>query len=91
MTMSQDLIKNQWDKVCSRIQKTEGNRFAVRWLSKLVPDKMEGDQVCLLVPSPCIHELVKQNYADRILSLWQEEHAEVGGLNLKLAQQAQKE
>lgn len=91
MTMSQDLIKNQWDKVCSRIQKTEGNRFAVRWLSKLIPDKMEGDQVCLLVPSPCIHELVKQNYADRILSLWQEENAEIGGLNLKLAQQAQKE
>lgn len=91
MELSQEVIKSQWEKICSRIQKTEANRFAVRWLSKIVPDKMEGNQVCLLVPSPCIHELVQQNYADQILSLWQEQNADVTGLNLKLAATAQSE
>ena len=87
----QDNIQSQWNKVCARIQKAEANRFAVRWLSKIVPDKMEGNQVSLLIPSPCIHELIKQNYADRILSFWQEENADVASLNLKLAPALQRE
>lgn len=85
MDYPQETIKNQWDAICSKIQQEQGDRFAVRWLSKIIPDKIENNQVCLLVPSPCIHELVKQNYADQILSLWREQNAEVGGLNLKLA------
>lgn len=91
MEQSKETIRNQWDKICAHIQKTEGSRFAVRWLSKIVPDRIEDNQVRLLVPSPCIHELVKQNYADRILSLWQAENADIAGLDLKLAQQAQRE
>ena len=87
MDKTQDIIKDQWNRVCSRIQQADANRFAVRWLSKIVPGQMEGNQVSLLVPSPCIHELVKQNYADRILSLWREENADIDGLDLKLAQQ----
>jgi len=88
MEFSQDVIKDQWKRVCSRIQQSESSRFAVRWLSKIVPDKMTNGEVCLLVPSPCIHELVKQNYADQILSLWREENAEISGLDLKLSQNA---
>ena len=91
MEQEKETIQNQWDKICSHIQKTEGDRFAVRWLSKIIPDKVEDHQINLLVPSPCIHELVKQNYADRILSLWQAENADIGGLNLKLMPQAQRE
>jgi len=89
--LSHDVIKSQWDRICSRLQRSQSDRFAVRWLSKIVPDKIEGHQVSLLLPSPCIHELVKRNYADQILSLWQQENAEVSGLNLKLAQQQQPE
>ena len=91
MEQSKETIRSQWDKICSHIQKTEGDRFAVRWLSKIVPSGIENHQVNLCVPSPCIQELVKQNYADRILSLWQAENADVGGLNLELAPTPQKE
>ena len=88
MELSQDIIKDQWKRVCSRIQQAESSRFAVRWLSKIVPDKMTDGAVRLLVPSPCIHELVKQNYADQILSLWREENADISGLDLELSQNA---
>ena len=88
MELSEDMIKDQWKRVCSRIQQAESSRFAVRWLSKIVPEKMTDGEVCLLVPSPCIHELVKQNYADQILSLWREENADICGLDLKLSQNA---
>ena len=69
MELSQETIKSQWDKVCSRIQKTESTQFAFRWLSKIKPGEMCGNRVSLLVPSRCIHELVQKEYADRILSL----------------------
>lgn len=85
MDCSQDTILGQWAAICARIQEEQHDRFAVRWLSKIVPDKIENNRVNLLVPSPCIHELVKQNYADQILSLWQEQNAEIGGLDLQLA------
>ena len=88
MELSEDMIKDQWKRVCSRIQQSESSRFAVRWLSKIVPDQMHDGQVSLLVPSPCIHELVKQNYADQILSLWREENADINGLDLRLSQNA---
>lgn len=84
MDCSQDTILGQWANICARIQEEQHDRFAVRWLSKIVPDKIENNRVNLLVPSPCIHELVKQNYADQILSLWQEQNSEIGGVELKL-------
>ena len=88
MELSQDRIKDQWKRVCSRIQASESNRFAVRWLSKIVPAGIEGHQVSLLAPSSCIHELVKQNYADQILALWREENADVETLDLRLSSAA---
>jgi chromosomal replication initiator protein len=84
MDCSQDTILDQWEAICARIQEEQHDRFAVRWLSKIVPDKIENNRINLLVPSPCIHELVKQNYADQILSLWQEQNAEIGGVDLLL-------
>ncbi len=87
MDYPQDIIKGQWEAICARIQSEQRDRFAVRWLSKIVPDKIENNQIHLLVPSPCIHELVKQNYADQILSLWQEQNADIGSVNLQLTTQ----
>lgn len=86
-TTSRETVKNQWDKICSQIQNEQGDRFASRWLSKITPAGMENNRVRLLVHSPCIHELVKKDYADKILSLWQEQNASVGSLDLELAQQ----
>ena len=87
MELSQETIKSQWDKVCSRIQKTESTQFAFRWLSKIKPGEVCGNRVSLLVPSRCIHELVQKEYADRILSLWRQENADIDGLDLKSVQQ----
>ncbi len=85
MDFRDDSIQTEWSAICSRLQQEMGDRFAVRWLSKIVPDSIENHCVNLLSPSPCIHELVKQNYASQILALWQKENPNVSGLNFKLA------
>lgn len=79
-----DTLTNEWLTVCGNLEKELGDRLALRWLKRIVPHSMENNQVCLFVPSPCIHELVKQNYADQILSLWQRENPQVDGLKFKL-------
>ena len=84
-------IDHRWNRVCSRIQQADADRFAVRWLSKIVPDGIRDGRLQLLVPSPCIRELIRQNYADRILAFWQEEDTNIEGLDLELAPSAQTE
>lgn len=84
MGQLQDSIQGQWATVCAQLREASGDRFADRWLSKIVPDKIENNQVSLCVPSPCIHELVKQNYADQILMLWKTQNPDIGVLNLRL-------
>lgn len=80
-----ETLTNEWQTVCGNLEKELGDRLALRWLKRIVPHSIENNQVCLCVPSPCIHELVKQNYADQILSLWQRENPLVDGLKFKLA------
>lgn len=79
-----DALTSEWQTVCGNLEKELGDRLALRWLKRIVPHSIENNQVCLFVPSPCIHELVKQNYADQILSLWQRENPHVDGLTFKL-------
>ena len=77
-------IQGQWADICDQLARTLSDRFVLRWLSKVVPESIENNQINLFVPSPCIHELIQQNYADHILSLWKAKDPSVSGLNLKL-------
>ncbi len=79
-----DTLTGQWQSVYGELTKALGDRLALRWLSKIVPDTIENNEVNLFVPSPCIHELVKQNYADQILSIWQAYNPAIDKLNFKL-------
>lgn len=83
-------IFQQWDIVYGQLEKKLPDRFAMRWIGKLVPDKIEDDQVSLFVPSPCIQELVKQNYAHEILSLWQACNPLVHKIDFKIQKQDKK-
>lgn len=81
---SQEALQGQWEAVYGQLRQELGDKIALRWLKKIVPDRMENNKVTLFVPSPCIHELVKQNYADQILSLWRDRNPAVGGLTFQL-------
>ncbi len=74
----------QWDKVFARVQNALGENFATQWLQKIVPDTIENNQVSLLVPSPCIQELIEKNFASHILTCWQEENPNITSLDFKL-------
>ena len=65
-----NLIQDQWTEICTQLAQSLSDRYVMRWLSKVVPDKIENNQVNLMVSSPCIHELIQQNYLDKIASLW---------------------
>lgn len=73
-------INREWQDIFATLQTQLGDKLATRWLSKITPDKIENGQALLWVPSPCIGELVNQNYADQILSLWQQKNNAVSGL-----------
>ncbi len=74
----------QWAEIRTQLAQSLSDRFVMRWLSKVVPDKIENNQVDLMVPTPCIHELIEQNYLDKIASLWKSKNADIQNVNLKL-------
>lgn len=80
-------LNNEWQKVCSYLEKEQGNKLALRLLKRVVPNGMEANEVCLSVPTTCIHEFIKQNYAEQLLTLWKQENPEVAGLKFKLESQ----
>ena len=77
-------LQMQWAEICSQLAKTLSDRFVMRWLSKVVPDKIEGDEVNLMVASPCVHELIEQNYLDAISSLWKSKNTDIRAVHLTL-------
>ncbi|MGN1063640.1 MAG: DnaA N-terminal domain-containing protein, partial [Alphaproteobacteria bacterium] len=84
MENTADTLFKQWDTVCGQLQQQLGDKIAVRWLTKLVPAGLENHQLHLMAPSPCIRELVKKNYADHILSLWQRQNPSVTSVSFGL-------
>ena len=77
-------LQLQWAEICTQLEQTLRDRFVMRWLSKVVPSGIEDDQVNLMVASPCIHELIEQNYLDQIQSLWKSKNTNIHTVNLKL-------
>lgn len=86
---AQDTLQGQWETVYGQLSQQLGDKLALRWLKKIIPDKIENNQINLFVPSPCIHELVKQNYAAQILSLWKNENPAIAGLTFELKHRPQ--
>ncbi len=82
-------LTHEWQKVCSSLEKEQGNKLALRLLKRVAVKGMEANEVCLSVPTTCIHEFIKQNYADQLLNLWKQENPLVEGLKFKLASQMQ--
>ena len=70
-------LMTQWQNICMILEKKLGDKLALRWLKRIVPGRLTEGQIHLIVPSPCILELVKRNYADQILFCWQEENPNV--------------
>ncbi len=78
-------LTQEWQTVCRVLEHEIGDKLVIRWLKRITPGKIIDGKVLLYVPSPCIHELVKRNYADQILTLWQRENPEVEGLSFQLS------
>lgn len=74
----------EWQIVCHTLEKELGDKLALRWLKRIIPHHLSNGQVHLIVPSPCILELVKRNYADQILLLWQKENTNIQHLVFEL-------
>ncbi len=79
-----DTLFKQWDTVCGQLRQELGDKPALRWLTKLVPTGLENNRLHLTAPSPCIQEVVRKNYADHILSLWQGQNPTITELKFGL-------
>ena len=80
-------LNYEWQKICACLEKDQGNKLATRLLKRVVPNGMVENEVYLSVPTTCIHDFIKQNYADQLLSLWKQENPLVSGLKFKLESQ----
>jgi len=79
-----DTLFKQWDTVCGQLRQELGDGITLRWVTKLVPAGLENNRLHLMAPSPCIQELVRKNYADHILSLWQDQNPTITELKFGL-------
>ena len=82
-----DTLFKQWNTVCGQLQQELGDGIASRWLTKLVPTGLENHQLHLMAPSPCVQELIKKNYANHILTLWQTHNPDITELKFGLKKQ----
>lgn len=87
--LTQESIFPQWEDVYAALKKEAGDSFAIRWLSKIVPGKIEGDGVFLYVPSLCIQELVEQKFSQKILSLFKQKNPALNFVRFDLQPTAQ--
>ena len=78
-------IQVQWAEICAQLAQTVSDTSAMRWLNKIVPGKIENNQVDLTVASPCVRELIEQKYLEKITSLWKLKNTDISTVNLKLA------
>ena len=77
-------LQMQWAEICTQLEQTLRDRFAMRWLRKIVLGDIENNQVNLVVSSPCVRELIEQNYLEKITSLWRSKNNSISSVNLKL-------
>lgn len=73
-----------WADVCTALESELGDKLAIRWLKRIAPHHVADEELHLSVPSPCILELVKRNYADQILSFWQRKNPAVRKIVFRL-------
>ncbi len=88
--MADNNLVEKWGHICAHLEKELGDKFALRWLKRIKPSHIENNIIYLSTPTPCIHELIKQNYAQPILSYWQQENPDILDLSLELQEQASK-
>lgn len=88
--MLQENLAHEWNRVCGKLEKELNNQMVIRWLRKSVPEQTEQSQVCLCFQTPCIEEMIKRNYSQQILSVWQEENPLINSLQFKV-QKAKKQ
>lgn len=82
--MLQENLAHEWERVCGKLEKEVNNQMVVRWLKKSVPEQTDENQVCLCFPTPCIEEMIKRNYSQQILSVWQQENPEINSVQFKV-------
>ena len=79
-----NILQSQWSEICTQLAQSLSDRFVMRWLSKVVPGNVENNQINLMVASPCVHELIQQNYLEKIAALWKSKNTSIQAVNLKL-------
>lgn len=82
--MEQNDLIHEWQTVYGNLEKEVNNQMVLRWLKRSVPERKEGNQVCLCFPTPCIEEMIKRNYSDQILAVWQRENPQIDTLKFRV-------
>ncbi|MDD3669117.1 MAG: DnaA/Hda family protein, partial [Alphaproteobacteria bacterium] len=79
-----DTLIGQWQDVCVALKDRLGEGVAGRWLSKITPRAVVDNRVCLTVPSPCVCEMIQQNFADPILSAWRQHDPSIEAISFSV-------
>jgi hypothetical protein len=67
-----------------RIMKRVGGGEYRAWLSSMKLISVADDEVTLGLPSPFLRDYVRQNFADNLLTAWQEENPRIRLLNIEV-------
>ncbi|MFN0265330.1 chromosomal replication initiator protein DnaA [Tepidamorphus sp. 3E244] len=78
-----------WDRILKRLIAEFGHNVFQSWFARLKFDGIDNDSAILSVPTPFLRSWIRDNYQTRISAMWQEERAEVTGIDLRLRRPGQ--
>ena len=74
----------QWTRIRGRLQREVGDVEYRSWLRNMTLGGIDGDEVTIHLPSGFMRDYVRNNYANRLNDLWQEEDCGIRRVDIRV-------
>ncbi len=77
-------LATQWARIRGRLQREVGDVEYRSWLRNMTLVGIDGDEVTIHLPSGFMRDYVRNNYANRLNDLWQEEDCGIRRVDIRV-------
>ncbi|MGI4794943.1 MAG: chromosomal replication initiator protein DnaA [Janthinobacterium lividum] len=77
-------LATEWTRIRSRLQREVGDVEFRSWLRNMSLVGIDGDEVTIHLPSGFMRDYVRNNYANRLNELWQEEDCGIRRVDIRV-------
>ncbi|MDT7952536.1 MAG: chromosomal replication initiator protein DnaA [Acetobacteraceae bacterium] len=83
-TILGEQLATQWARIRGRLQREVGDVEYRSWLRNMTLVGIDGDEVTIHLPSGFMRDYVRNNYANRLNDLWQEEDCGIRRVDIRV-------